>query len=112
MPQPTPDGRMAPALLTDDGITETVAEFPKNGRDVENLSKSLRLFLQKALNLAYRKVLRLWGQKFQHKSSMKNQTGSVQDAKKLVTPQKAIDKIPTQGAKEQQETESPEAPKK
>ena len=30
MPQPTPDGRMAPALLTDDGITETVAdEFPK-----------------------------------------------------------------------------------
>ena len=42
MPQPTPDGRMAPALLTDDGITETVARVSKKVGGTSKASQKLR----------------------------------------------------------------------
>ena len=110
VPQPMPDGRMAPALLTDDGISLTVVRSLKYGKADVNLKQS-EVVLAKGLNQAYRKVLGHRGQRLQVRDSIKPIAGYGQDLKKLVTPEKSIDKIPIEGAKEQQKTESSEAPK-
>ena len=112
MPQPTPDGRMAPALLTDDGITETVARVSKKWEGRRKPPKNSEVILAKVPQSGLQKGLAPVGSETPtQEQSEKPSAGSAQDLKKLVTPQKSIDKIPTQGAKEQQETKSSEAPK-
>ena len=68
--------------------------------------------MRKGLNQAYRKVLGHAGLKTPSQGQYEKPiAGYGQDLKKLVTPEKSIDKIPIEGAKEQQKTESSEAPK-
>ena len=112
MPQPTPDGRMAPALLTDDGITETVARVSKKWEGRRKPLKKSEVVLAKAPQSGLQKGPAAVESKTPAQEQYdKPSAGSAQDVKKLVTPQKAIDKIPSQGAKEQQETKSSKAPK-
>ena len=112
MPQPTPDGRMAPALLTDDGITETVARVSKKWEGRRKPLKKSEVVLAKVPQSGLQKGLAAVGSKTPTQEQYKKPiAGDGQDIKKLVTPEKSIDKIPTKGAKEQQETESSEAPK-
>ena len=112
MPQPTPDGRMAPALLTDDGITETVARVSKKWEGRRKPLKKSEVVLAKAPQSGLQKGPASFGVKTPSQEQYeKPSAGSAREVKKLVTPQKAIDKIPNQGVKEQQGTDSSEAPK-
>ena len=112
VPQPTPDGRMAPALLTDDGITQTVARVSKQWEGRRKPPEKSEVVLAKAPQSGLQKGPAAVESKTPAQEQYdKPSAGSAQDVKKLVTPQKAIDKIPSQGAKEQQETKSSKAPK-
>ena len=104
VPQPTPDGRMAPALLTDDGITQTVARVSKKWEGRRKSPKKSEVVLAKVPQSGLQKGLAPAGSKTPSQGQYKKPiAGSTQDVKKLVTPQKSIDRIPNQGAKGQQE---------
>ena len=112
VPQPMPDGRMAPALLTDDGISLTVARVSRIWGGRRKSLKQSEVVLAKGPQSGLQKGLGPSGPKAPSQGQYKKPiAGYGQDLKKLVTPEKSIDKIPIEGAKEQQKTESSEAPK-
>ena len=106
VPQATPDGRMAPALLTDDGITQTVARVSKKWEGRRQTLRDAKVELVKVVQSNSSSNSKAAKPETQSDSQLsKSPASPPEQIKKLVTPEKSIDKIPIQGAKEQRKTD-------